>query len=189
MVTRTISRRLLARNRTILILGGVLIPAILCSLLTWGYLSAWWQLSAFFWYSIPGNSFMWLPHEPAVIYAGAIYAPALVAVVAGLATLIASIIDHAVFTRALRSDRLASFKRSRLMKLVVDLFNRWPWWTIVLFAFTPVPFYPLRVVAPMASYPMSNYVSAVVVGRVPRYFLLALGGGWARQLTTGFAPW
>ena len=167
----------------------MLLPAILCSVLTWAYLPGWWQLSAFFWYSIPGNSFMWLPHEPAVIYAGAIYAPALVAVVAGLATFIAAIVDHALFSRAFRSERLDSISQSRLMRVVVDLFSRWPWWTIALVAFTPVPFYPVRVVAPMARYPMPKYVSAVVVGRVPRYFLLALGGGWARQLTTGFAPW
>ena len=188
-MTRSITRRHLTGHRSLLILGGVMFLALLSSLLVWRLFPEWWKLSALFWYSIPGNSFVWLPHEPAVLYAGAIYAPALVAVVAGLGTLIASIIDHALFTRALRSDRLASIKQSRLMILVVDLFNRWPWWTIVLFAFTPVPFYPVRIVAPMASYPMPKYVSAVVVGRVPRYFLLALGGGWARQFTTGFAPW
>ena len=75
------------------------------------------------------------------------------------------------------------------MKLALKLFNRRPWWTIVLFAFTPLPFYPVRIVAPMAGYAMPYYVSAVVVGRLPRYYLLALGGGWARQLTSGFAPW
>jgi ribonucleoside-triphosphate reductase len=188
-VTGTILLRRLIGKRPLLIMGSVLLPAILCSLLVWQYLSDWWQLSAYFWYSIPGNSFIWLPHEPAVIYAGAIYAPVLVAVVGGGATLIASMIDHALFTRAFRSKELAPLKESRLMRAVVDRFNRWPWWTIVVVAFTPLPFYPLRIVAPLANYPMFGYVSAVVVGRVPRYFLLALGGGWARQLTTGFAPW
>ena len=188
-MTRLLSRQRLIRGRPPLILGGFILAALSCTLLTWAFLSEWWILSAFFWYSIPGNSFLWLPHEPAVISAGAIYWPALVAVVAGLGTLIASIIDHAVFTRAFRSTSLASIKGTRVMKLTADLFNRWPWWTIVLFAFTPLPFYPVRVVAPMAGYSMPNYVSAVVVGRVPRYYLLALGGSWARQLTADFAPW
>jgi ribonucleoside-triphosphate reductase len=75
------------------------------------------------------------------------------------------------------------------MRLVVEYFNRFPWWTIMVVALTPIPFYPLRIVAPMANYPVAKYVSAVVVGRVPRYFLLALGGSWARQLTIGFDPW
>ena len=183
------SRHPLRAKYALLFVGVVLVPALLCSLLVWKYLSEWWQLSAFFWYSIPGNSFLWLPHEPAVIYAGALYAPALVAVVGGLATAIAAIVDHTLFTRAFHSSALAPFKESRAMRGVVEYFSRYPWWTIVVVALTPIPFYPLRIVAPMANYPLTKYVSAIVVGRVPRYFLLALGGSWARQLTIGFDPW
>ena len=185
----TASRRRLVRHPAALLLGSTLFPALLCTLLTWWFLFDWWQLSAFFWYSIPGNSFIWLPHEPAVIYAGAIYAPALVAAVGGLATTLASIVDHAVFTRALRLERLASIKRTRIARFSVYLFNKQPWWTIVFFAFTPIPFYPIRVVAPMSNYPMALYVLAVVVGRIPRYFVLASGGAWAKSLTWSFLPW
>lgn len=172
-----------------LFLAGIIVPALICTLILWQYFPYWWQLSGFFWYSIPGNSFLWLPHEPAVIYTGAIYPPALVALVGGFATMFASIIDHALFTRAFQIDRVAVVKKVWIMRTTTSLFNRAPWWTIVFFAFTPVPFYPIRLVAPMASYPMSGYVSAVVVGRIPRYFLLAMGGAWAHQLTRGFWPW
>ena len=162
---------------------------MVCTLLTWRFLRDWWQLSAFFWYSIPGNSFLWLPHEPAVIYAGAIYAPALVAGVGGTATMLASMVDHAVFTRVFQLESMAPIRQTRFMRASVNLFNRRPWWTIVFFALTPIPFYPVRVVAPTANYPVARYVSAVVVGRVPRYFLLASGGVWAKHLTWSFPPW
>ena len=188
METESAIRRRLIRRPALLLLGAVLFPALLSTLLVWRFLPDWWQLSGFFWYSIPGNSFVWLPHEPAVIYAGTLYAPALVAVVAGMATTLASIIDHALFTRMFQSERLAPVGRSRVMRVCVRLFAWHPWWTIVFFAFTPIPFYPIRLVAPLARYPMAGYVSAVVFGRVPRYFLLALGGVWAKQLSQAFLP-
>ena len=189
MVTVAPSLRLVLGRPAVLVVAATLFPAVLCTLLTWWLLPDWWQLSAYFWYSIPGNSFLWLPHEPAVIYAGAIYAPALVAAVGGLGTALASIVDHAVFTRVLRLERLVPVKQTRIARLSVNLFNRQPWWTIVFFALTPVPFYPIRVLAPMSNYPMALYVSAVVVGRVPRYFVLALGGAWAKSLTWPYLPW
>ncbi len=165
------------------LVAAVVFPAVGCTLLTWRYLPEWWQLSAFFWYSIPGNSFVLLPHEPAVIYAGVIYHPALVAVVGGLATTVASILDHTLFTRMFHLKTVAPIKETRISRLAVRLFSRRPWWTIFIFAITPIPFYPIRVIAPMANYSMVGYVSAVVAGRIPRYYLLALGGVWARQLT------
>ncbi len=164
-----------------MVLAVTLIPAVLCSLLTWWLFPDWWQLSVFFWYSIPGNSFLWLPHEPAVIYAGAIFAPALVAATGGVATMVASIVDHAVFTRTLKIEGVAKVKQTRIMRFCVKLFNRQPFGTIVIFAFSPIPFYPIRLMAPMANYPMGRYVSAVVIGRVPRYFLLATGGAWVND--------
>jgi ribonucleoside-triphosphate reductase len=164
------------------LVAAVVFPAVVCTLLTWRYLPEWWQLSAFFWYSIPGNSLVPLPHEPAVIYAGAIYHPALVAVLGGLATTVASTVDHILFTRAFQLKTVGPIKDNRVSRLAVRLFSWQPWWTIFIFAITPIPFYPIRVIAPMASYSTVGYVSAVVVGRIPRYYVLALGGVWARNL-------
>ena len=168
----------------VLLLAATLIPAAVCTPLIWRFFPDWWQLSGFFWYSIPGNSFIPLPHEPAVLYAGALYPAALVAAVGGLATMLASTFDHVLFTRAFRLKAIEPFKEKSIVRLTMRLFNRQPWWTIVMFAFTPIPFYPIRLVAPMSSYPITGYVSAVVFGRIPRYFLLALGGAWAQYLFT-----
>ena len=142
----------------------------------------------FFWYSSPGNSFMLLPHEPAVVYMGALYPPVVVAVVGGLATMVAATVDYVVIRRILQLRRVAPIKETRVFTTAVRLFSWQPWWTIVAFAFSPVPFYPVRVLAPGANYPMARYVSAVVVGRVPRYFLIALGGAWAGRLTLPLLP-
>ena len=183
MVTKAATGLRKVRGPGLLLLGATLLPAVITTLLTWLFYPQWWQLSAFFWYSIPSNSFIPIPHEPGVIVAGAIYAPALVAVVGGLATTVASTVDHTLVTRALRVKSAAPIKESRALNLAVRLFSWQPWWTIFIFAVTPIPFYPIRVVAPAANYPLFGYVSAVMAGRVPRYFLLATGGAWARSLT------
>ena len=162
--------------------AALLVPAAACTLLTWRLLPEWWELSAYFWYSIPGNSFLLLPHEPAVVYAGTLYDPLLVAAVGALATAPASVIDYQLFERAFRLGPLAQAKQSRISVLTQRAFNWQPWWTIVIFAFSPLPFYPVRIVAPMSGYPVARYVMAVFFGRLPRYYLLAWGGEQVARL-------
>lgn len=186
MVTESKSRYRLIGRPALILIAATLFPALVSTLVVWRFFPDWWLLSVFFWYSIPGNSFILIPHEPAVIYAGTLYVPLLVALVGGAATMLASIVDHILITRAFQLKSMTPIKNTRVMRMSTRLFNRMPWLTIVFFAFTPIPFYPIRIVAPMANYPLTAYVSAVVVGRVPRYYLLALGGAWAKHLTLSY---
>ena len=162
-----LSRRELTRRQALLCLLAIALPASVCTLLVWVYLPDWWQLSAYFWYSIPGNSFILLPHEPAVIYAGTLYSPLLVALVGGLATIPASAFDHQLFTRAFQLRSLSQVRETRLFRITARAFAFQPWLTIVIFAFTPIPFYPIRIAAPLYEYPATKYVIFVLIGRVP----------------------
>jgi membrane protein YqaA with SNARE-associated domain len=166
----------LTRQQVILYGAVLLLCASACTALVWLIAPQWWELSAYFWYSIPGNSFTLLPHEPAVLYAGTLYDPFLVATVGILATVPASVVDYQLFKRLLELKPLAQANQSRIARLAQRSFNWQPWWTIVVFAFSPIPFYPVRLAAPMAGYPAARYVSAVTFGRWPRYYLLAWGG-------------
>ena len=132
----------------------------------------------FFWYSIPGNSFVYLPHEPAVIYAGAMYQPWLVASVGGVATMMAAIVDYFVVRKVFEIQKVAKVKHTLIYRAAIRCFRWCPWITVVLFAISPLPFYVIRILAPSSGYPWWRYVSACVVGRIPRYYLLALGGAW-----------
>ncbi len=166
----------ITRRQGLLYGTALLLCASACTLLVWRLAPQWWELSAYFWYSIPGNSFILLPHEPAVLYAGTLYDPLLVAIVGGLATVPASAFDYQLFKRVLQLRPLAQANESRIARFAQRCFNWQPWWTIMFFAFSPVPFYPVRLAAPMAGYPASRYVAAVFIGRLPRYYLLAWGG-------------
>ena len=160
------------------VLGATLVPALVCTILAVFWFPLWWQLVGFFWYSIPGNSFVYLPHEPAVIYAGAIYQPWLVAIVGGVSTMVAAIVDYYVVRKVFGLKRVAPVKKTALYQTAVRYFSWRPWLTVAFFAISPLPFYVIRVLAPSAGYPLWRYVSACVAGRVPRYYLLALGGAW-----------
>ena len=149
-----------------------------CTLLSAILYSHWWELTLYFWYAIPSNTFIHLPHEPAAIYAGTIYAPWLVAAVGSLATVFASSVDYFAIKKVFELRRFASFKQTRFYRMAVRWFGWQPWPTIVFFAFTPIPFDPVRVLAPSSNYPFGKYVTANVTGRVFLYYLLAVGGGW-----------
>jgi ribonucleoside-triphosphate reductase len=43
-------------------------------------------------------------------------------------------------------------------------------------AISPVPFYPIRILSVSSGYPLWKYTTSVVLGRIPRYFILALFG-------------
>ena len=112
-----------------------------------------------------------------MIYAGTIYNPGFVVVIFGLATVSASLIDYFTIRKVLELRKFAPLKRTSLYQAAVRCFYWHPWLTIVVFAFTPmVPFFPIRVLALSSNYPLLRYVSANVVGRVPRYYLLAVVG-------------
>ncbi len=166
------------RSLIVWVLVATLVPALLCTLLTKLLYPEWWQLVFYFWYSIPSNTFMHLPHEPAVIYAGAIYDPWLVAVVGGVATMVASIIDYFAVKKVFEFRGVASIKETAFYRMTVRWFGWRPWETIVVFALAPLPYDPIRILAPSTNYPLAKYVTANVTGRVVLYYLLAVGGAW-----------
>ena len=166
------------RSPKVWVLVGTLVPALVCTLLAWVLYSPLWQLVLYFWYSIPSNSFVYLPNEPGVLFAAAIYSPWVVAVVGGVATMIACIIDYVVVKKVFELRPVAPVKQTAIYKKAVRYFYWRPWPTIAILAVTPFPFYPIRVLAPSSGYPLWRYTSATVIGRMCRYYLLAIGGSW-----------
>ncbi|MBN2564097.1 MAG: DedA family protein [Candidatus Eisenbacteria bacterium] len=135
------------------------------------------SLLALFLYTIAANSFIPFPHEPAVLYYGATYPALTVALICGAATCISAILDYTVLGTAFMHRKAVEIKRdSRLYKAAVHYFNQTPFWTMVFAGFTPVPFYPFRVIGIACGYPRWKYVLSICVGRTPRYYLLAWFG-------------
>lgn len=165
--------RLSLKWKLILVL---LSAATIAGMITYIYFPRYTGLVFLFFYIIPSNSFIPLPHEPAIIYYGKIYGPWLTTLVATAPTLVACIIDYAVLTPVFNRTRLSKIKQSGIYLKTVRYYEKAPFLTNMIAALSPVPFYPVRILSVASGYPMWKYTSAVVLGRLPRYFFLAFTG-------------
>jgi ribonucleoside-triphosphate reductase len=134
------------------------------------------QLTLLFLYIIPSNSFVPFPHEPAIIYYGKLFGPLLTTTTAIVPTIIACIIDYAVLSPVFSRTRLAELKQSKIYIKTVYYYSKAPFWTNFIAAISPIPFYPVRILSVASEYPLWKYSFSVVLGRIPRYYFLALTG-------------
>jgi membrane protein YqaA with SNARE-associated domain len=129
-------------------------------------------------YSMPANSLLPVPHEPGLLYLAAYYDPAWLALAGCLGTAVAAATDYPVVKLAFKHPKIRRARDTRLYRQSVRWLMRWPFLTIMGFAFIPVPIYVVRVLAPASGYPLWRYIAATVVGRFPRYYAMA----WLGQL-------
>ncbi len=142
-----------------------------------------------FLYTIPSHSVIPLPHEPAMVLAGKMCDPLIVALVAGAATLISSFLDYETVNFIFDRTRVGDARKHRVYQGCVYYFLKAPFLSLVLAAFAPfIMFYPFRVLSPTSGYPVRRYTLAVFIGRVPRFYLEALLGhalNWTNTILVG----
>lgn len=125
-------------------------------------------------YSIPANTAISLfPHEPVLIYFGTLGRVWPAALVATAGTVVAGYLDHTVFVPLLNHEKIIAYKEKELYRRGIRYFQRWPFATLVVTGFTPIPFWPFKVLSFSVHYPLRKYLLALVVARFPRYLLLA----------------
>ena len=130
-----------------------------------------------FFYSIPANTAIsFFPHEPVIIYYGKYHSLLLIAIISSLSTLTAGFLDHVVFTPLLNLPKFSGYKNNTVYKKAIVYFEKFPFWTIVVAGFSPIPFWPIKMLSFSKKYPLGKYLTAVLVGRFPRYYLLAAIG-------------
>ncbi len=144
-------------------------------------------------------TFFPLPTHPYVIYVGEQYAPWLVAVVGGVATCVAGLIDYLLLSLLMRYQRIRKLQQSSWYLRFSAFFRSMAFVTLVVAAFTPIPFDPFRFLAITTEYDKKKYILAIFVGRAPRYFILARVGSegyipnwiliWVFVLLFGIAVW
>src|SRR5438132_1975185 len=64
-------------------------------------------------------------------------------------------------------------------------FQRAPFWTTAIVILSPIPDSAVRVLAPLARYPLPKFLGAVALGRFPRLLLIAGVGGLVPVPTWG----
>lgn len=158
-------------------LGGlmVVLGAVMSVLLFQGFHSDSYLYLAF--YSIPSNTAITVfPHEPILIYFGKFANLWWTALAATAGTAVAGLLDHSVFVHLLNQEAVQGYKTKRVYRWAIKYFNRFPFVTILLAGFLPVPFFLFKFLSFSASYPLPRYLAALLTGRFPRYYLLAWVG-------------
>ncbi len=130
-----------------------------------------------FFYSIPSNAGISLfPHEPVIVWYGKTVNLWLLSLVATAGTVVAAFLDYRFFAPVLNLSYSARYKATGTYRKAHRWFHKMPFISIVVAALTPIPFYPFKFMVYASKYPIRRYLSAVVIGRFPRYYLLGKAG-------------
>jgi uncharacterized membrane protein YdjX (TVP38/TMEM64 family) len=73
----------------------------------------------------------------------------------------------------MRHRALAKTRSSALFQWSTKWMKRYPFAITVLFSFTPLPIAIVRILAPAVEYNVRRYMLAQIVGRFPRFYILA----------------
>lgn len=131
------------------------------------------------WVNGPISPVLPATYEPILMLFGRVYDPVLVAAFGTAGTLYVEWLNYQLYGTVLTLDAASAFRESRLVTRVVELFERKPFLAVWLCSWSVLPYWPVRVLSPMAGYPEKDHLLATLLGRFPRlWFFAALGLWW-----------
>jgi len=137
--------------------------------------------------SLPANSplspILPTAFEPLIMEAAKYESALLVTLVATAGYMYMEYVNWRVYAWVLSWDRLDGLRSRRSVQWGITNFARAPFWTVVVFAFTPLPFFVVRSLAILHRWPVRRFMVATVIGRMPRVFFYAWFGGLLRVPT------
>jgi len=125
----------------------------------------------------PLSPFLPTAFEATLLYYARLYPAWLLALVGTLGASIAESVNYRLVDWATELPKLARLADRRGVRWSVAAFRRAPFWTTVIVIFSPIPDTAVRVLAPLARYPLPRFLGAVALGRFPRLLLIAGVGG------------
>jgi membrane protein YqaA with SNARE-associated domain len=139
---------------------------------------AWRSLVWYFLYAIPAHLMISvLANEPMLFAAAKTAAPMAVAIAGTAGCVVAIVLDYALIGWLVNHHLIKTeLDDSRGFRTAQRFFGKAPGLLILLSALLPVPFYPVKILAIARDYPLPRFIVALVLGRLPRFYLLALGG-------------
>ncbi|MBI2403321.1 MAG: alkaline phosphatase family protein [Gemmatimonadetes bacterium] len=114
--------------------------------------------------------------EPLIMEAAKWERPIWVATVALAGYMYMEYLNWHAYAWLLSRKRLESLRGRHWVRASVGYFDRAPFLTIIVFAFTPMPFWTARCLAILGRYPLSRFLSATALGRFPRFLFYAWFG-------------
>jgi membrane protein YqaA with SNARE-associated domain len=130
------------------------------------------------WVHGPASPFLPAAYEPVLIAFGRLYPPLLIALLGTAGDLYIEYLDYHLFRCLGGFGPYAALQRHPLFARAVAQFRRRPFLTVWCFAWSPLPDWMIRLIAPAANFPLPRYLLAMALGRLPRFWLLASLGAW-----------
>lgn len=156
-------------------IGGLLFVIIFGFLYLTG--SRYSKLGGYFVYMSVACTLIPLPTPPYVIGMGKAFHPGIVALVGAIGNCLAAFVEYHViswfFSKTELQDKIAG---NRVFQTFARFFHRTAFACLVFTGFSAVPFEPFRLAAIFIHYPMLKYLLSVIIGRFPRYYLVAMIG-------------
>lgn len=131
------------------------------------------------WVNGPLGIFLPATYEPVLMLFGRVYPPLLIASLGMVGTLYIEFLNYYLYAKILHLKSFAPARESRTVQRVVGLFKKAPFFTVWLCSWSILPYWSVRIMAPIAGYPVGRYLLATLLGRFPRlWFFAALGLYW-----------
>ena len=126
----------------------------------------------YFAYMTAACTFLPLPTPQLAMDYGQRYNTFLIAVLGGIGSCISGLIDYSLVAVVFRYEKIARVKTTRIYCYVERLFRKAAFISLVIAAFTPIPFEPVRFLACATQYNRIRFTLAIFIGRTPRYYIL-----------------
>ena len=115
-------------------------------------------------------------YEPILMLMGRVYDPLLVATVGMIGIMYIEFLNYTLYRAALHHPHAHRLRESRVVRAVVALFDRSPFFAVWLCSWSPLPHWAARAAGGVARYPTHRFLLATFLGRMPRlWFFAALG--------------
>ena len=136
----------------------------------------------------PLSPFLPAAYEPILLFSGKLYPPLAVALLGAVAATAAEYLNYYLYRALLDCRPMDRLMKSKGARPVTALFARQPFLAIWVCAWSPLPDWAARVLASHSRYPLRRYLAAFVLGRIPKFWLLAaVGAYWMPRGTTVIA--
>lgn len=129
-------------------------------------------------YTIPSHVFISpFPHEPVLLGIAKAHDAWACALISTWGALAAGLIDYRWTLPFVHKPGVrAKYIDAALYQKADRWFSKAPFLTLVVTGLTPIPYYPFKFLALASGYSRTRYMWAMVIGRTPRYWMLAYLG-------------
>ncbi len=115
-------------------------------------------------------------YEPVLLATGRTHGALSVAVVGTVGTLLIEWANYYIHAAAVGSARATNLREHKATRWLAERFARRPFFYVWLCAWSPLPYWPVRTLSPLARLSVPKHLLATAIGRLPRLWFIAAVG-------------